>query len=144
MEITCGTFVIDSKSRLLICHPTGDQINIWSIPKGWPDDDETYEEAAIRELEEETGLRVKDYTGKLEYVGEIPYQYKPKKLIAFSFFLKEEVIQPLTCSGMVSGTNIPEVDIIKWVGMHSARTGYLIKEGASRKSSDLKIHINLV
>jgi ADP-ribose pyrophosphatase YjhB (NUDIX family) len=120
METTCGTFVIDNSNQLLICHPTNEPMDKWSIPKGWPDDDETYEEAAIRELEEETGLRIKDYTGKLEFVGEILYKNKPKKLIAFSFYLNAEVTKSLLCSGMVSGTDIPEVDIIKWVNIKEA------------------------
>lgn len=120
METTCGTYVIDIHNRLLICHPTNEPMDKWSIPKGWPEEGETYEEAAIRELEEETGLIITDYTGKLEIVGENQYKNKPKKLIAFSFFLKEEVIQPLACSGMISGTNIPEVDIIKWVDIKVA------------------------
>lgn len=120
MEITCGIFVIDIHNRLLICHPTNEPMDKWSLPKGWPEDDETYEEAAIRELEEETGLILNDYDGNLEYVGENQYKNKPKKLIAFSYFLKEEVLQPLSCSGMISGTDIPEVDIIKWVDIKDA------------------------
>lgn len=120
MIITCGTYVIDRYNRLLICHPTNESMDKWSIPKGWPEESETYEEAAIRELEEETGLRISDYECNLEYVGENQYKNKPKKLIAFYFFLKEELIQPLSCSGMISGTNIPEVDIIKWVDIKEA------------------------
>jgi len=120
MEITCGIFVVDNKNHLLICHPTDDPPNKWSIPKGWPEHNETFEDAALRELEEETGLRLKDYEGKLEFVGEIPYQNKPKKLIAFSFFLTVEIKQPLICKGLVSGTNIPEMDIIKWLDVKDA------------------------
>ena len=41
----------------------------WSLPKGTPNDDETIEQAALREVEEETGLQVRIVApvGPIEY-----------------------------------------------------------------------------
>jgi 8-oxo-dGTP pyrophosphatase MutT (NUDIX family) len=43
----------------------------WSLPKGTPDDDETPEQTAVREVEEETGLQVRI----LDEVGDIHYRF---------------------------------------------------------------------
>lgn len=115
MEVTCGVFVIDKRERLLICHPTGMDDNIWSIPKGLPNKGESHIEAAIRELEEETGIVLKNYNGVLNYVGDATYKHKPKKLIAYSFFLPSDVCPTLNCSSYITYSNLPEVDKFEWV-----------------------------
>ena len=43
----------------------------WSLPKGTPDNDETIAETALREVNEETGLRVKI----LQHLGIISYWF---------------------------------------------------------------------
>ncbi len=42
---------------------------LWGLPKGTPDDGETVEETALREVREETGLKVEleDDLGEIEY-----------------------------------------------------------------------------
>jgi 8-oxo-dGTP diphosphatase len=50
-----GGVVFDDEGRVAIVHrPRYDD---WSLPKGKLDPGETFEEAALREVEEETGLR---------------------------------------------------------------------------------------
>lgn len=44
---------------------------IWSLPKGTPDDGETPEQTALREVTEETGLEVRI----LESIGDIHYRF---------------------------------------------------------------------
>ncbi len=44
---------------------------IWSLPKGTPDGDETPEETALREVTEETGLQVRI----LDTIGDIHYRF---------------------------------------------------------------------
>lgn len=44
---------------------------IWALPKGTPDDGETREETAVREVVEETGLQVE----REEYIGSIDYWF---------------------------------------------------------------------
>lgn len=50
-----GGVVLDPDGRVLVVHrPRYDD---WSLPKGKLDDGETFEQAALREVEEETGWR---------------------------------------------------------------------------------------
>jgi 8-oxo-dGTP pyrophosphatase MutT (NUDIX family) len=44
---------------------------IWSLPKGTPDGDETPEQTALREVNEETGLQVRI----LDTIGDIHYRF---------------------------------------------------------------------
>jgi 8-oxo-dGTP diphosphatase len=49
-----GGVVLDADGRVVLVHrPKYDD---WSLPKGKLDPDETFEQAALREVEEETGL----------------------------------------------------------------------------------------
>ena len=51
-----GGVVLDASGRVAVVHrPRYDD---WSLPKGKLDEGETFEEAALREVWEETGLRV--------------------------------------------------------------------------------------
>jgi 8-oxo-dGTP pyrophosphatase MutT (NUDIX family) len=51
-----GGVVLDADGRVAVVHrPRYDD---WSLPKGKLDEGETFEEAALREVWEETGLRV--------------------------------------------------------------------------------------
>ncbi|MFW6195489.1 MAG: NUDIX hydrolase [Chloroflexota bacterium] len=47
----------DGDVEVLACHRSGDQL--WALPKGTPEDGETVEETAVREVMEETGLQVR-------------------------------------------------------------------------------------
>lgn len=59
MKTTCGIFIINSDKRILLVHPTNHPDNFWSIPKGIQNIDETHKEAALREVYEETNLKLK-------------------------------------------------------------------------------------
>lgn len=52
--------IVDSDDRMLLAHLTGSMPDAgrWSLPGGGVDPGETMEEAAIREVREETGYRV--------------------------------------------------------------------------------------
>ena len=50
----------------------------WCVPKGHPEGDETIEQAAVREIAEETGLEA----NILEHLGEIRYEFQtPEKTV---------------------------------------------------------------
>ncbi len=56
-----GGVVVDDQSRFLFIFRRGK----WDLPKGKIDADETEEQAAVREVEEETGLQHISITGRL-------------------------------------------------------------------------------
>jgi 8-oxo-dGTP pyrophosphatase MutT (NUDIX family) len=120
METTCGVYIIDSNDRLLICHPTSEDLNKWSIPKGLAKNHEKFEDTAIREVEEETGIDLMAFEGHLIYIGEEFYRNKPKKLIGFYFKLQSEIILDIKCSSLIGGSSFPENDMFKWVALNEA------------------------
>ena len=55
--ISAGGVLITGDAKILFCHPTGTSWARWALPKGHVDHGESTEEAAIREVLEETGYR---------------------------------------------------------------------------------------
>lgn len=74
VEVSAGGFVVSksnsSEVALMARFNRGGKLE-WCIPKGHLEDNETKEQAAIREVFEETGL-VAEIT---EYLGEVKYQF---------------------------------------------------------------------
>ena len=94
-----GGLVVRDGKVLLVHRPKYDD---WSFPKGKLDDGETHEEAALREVEEETGLRCE--LGEL--VGSTRYG------------LKEVRYFSMTCAGEPRAQD--EVDEVRWVPLDEA------------------------
>ncbi|MBM32364.1 MAG: NUDIX hydrolase [Chloroflexi bacterium] len=100
-------------NKVLICHRKKE--NLWCLPKGKPEDGETIEETALREVKEETGLD----THIIEKINEINYIFlndigkKIHKKV--HFFLMES-----------KGGNIQyhdkEFDNVIWEGFEVAKT----------------------
>jgi 8-oxo-dGTP diphosphatase len=59
--------IVERDGRVLLVHRA--RYDDWTFPKGKLEDGESWEDAAVRELEEETGLRVTlgDYLGETHY-----------------------------------------------------------------------------
>jgi 8-oxo-dGTP pyrophosphatase MutT (NUDIX family) len=80
----------------------------WSLPKGKLEEGETFEEAARREVEEETGLscRLIRFIGHTEYVDR---KGRPK---AVAYWVMEAI----------GGSFTPnlEVDVLRWVSLEEA------------------------
>lgn len=90
---------------LLVHRPRYDD---WSLPKGHLDDGETYEEAAVREVEEESG-----FTGSLgPQVGTVGYRTRLKQKVVRYWLL-----------GVDGGKFKPnkEADAIRWLSPRKAR-----------------------
>ena len=88
---------------LLVHRPKYDD---WSFPKGKLDEGETWEQAALREVEEETGLRCElgDEVGRTHY----PVLQGPKEVRYYR----------MTCAGDARAQN--EVDDLRWVPLDEA------------------------
>ena len=118
-QTTCATLIKAAlTNNFLICHAT--ETRHWSLPKGVFDStvDSNLKEAAIRELEEETGIKVPD-DFNLKFVGKYGYTLQ-KDFALFCYQLEEEIpISELNCSTLFkshySGKMIKEVDQYKWV-----------------------------
>ena len=73
-ETSAGGFVLasDGSARVaLIGRQTRSGRIDWCVPKGHPENNETYAEAAIREIAEETGLEAEI----IELLGDIHYEF---------------------------------------------------------------------
>jgi 8-oxo-dGTP diphosphatase len=96
--------IVERDGRVLLVHrPKYDD---WSFPKGKLDDGETWEEAALREVEEETGLRCElgDEVGRTHYL----VLQGPKEVRYYR----------MTCRGEARAQN--EVDEVRWVPLDEA------------------------
>lgn len=70
-EISSGGVVVFGNTILLLKKYNGD----WVLPKGRVERDESLREAALREVEEETGVKA----SLINYIGKINYRYRSIK-----------------------------------------------------------------
>ena len=97
-ETSAGGFVLKddgSNEIALIARLTRGGRLEWCIPKGHPEGSETYEQAAVREILEETGLRVEI----IEPLGQISYEFSvgPKTVVkTVHHFLMRQIGGDLT------------------------------------------------
>jgi len=114
---TCGCFLI-YLDNILICHPTGHKSNIWGIPKGICEYNETPEDAMFREVYEETNIVIADYKHKCVDLGCVSYNNKKKKLHGFLVVLDEWDYHDIFCSSTFIneyGIIRPEIDAFVWL-----------------------------
>ena len=121
---TCGIFLMNKAGQVLICHVTNSN-GIWSIPKGLVDDGEDHQSAAIRELFEETSIKLGDLDiDGLEPLGIFPYNSGKKTLIPFLVnFINDWAKIDTVCHSMVTNRAIPfpEVDKFIWANYELAK-----------------------
>src|ERR1035437_7141982 len=78
-----GGLVLNNKGKVLMIHRLG----VWDLPKGKIDKGETSRKAAVREIEEESGI------GKLKIIKSLPptyhiYTLKGKRILKKTFWFK--------------------------------------------------------
>jgi putative (di)nucleoside polyphosphate hydrolase len=106
--LTCGVLVTD-RIRLLLGHAT--RSPRWDIPKGLTEPGEAARDAALRELEEETGLRAE--AAALTDLGR--HTYRPGKDLALFAWTPAALPDPsaLVCASRFTardGAVLPEFD----------------------------------
>jgi bis(5'-nucleosidyl)-tetraphosphatase len=99
--------------EVLLCGRIGD--GLWALPKGTPEDDETLEETAAREVREETGLGVEI----IEELGTIEYQFaRPSQGMRFDKTVHHFLMRP-DGSGSVEQHD-REYDLVEWFPIQDA------------------------
>jgi len=110
-EKSCGAVIYrennDEIQYLIISHQ-GD--GHWCFPKGHQEKKETEEETALREIWEETGLKVKLFTGFRKEIGYSPKENVSKEVIFFLAKVKDGVID----------LQVEEIADFKWLGYEEA------------------------
>jgi 8-oxo-dGTP pyrophosphatase MutT (NUDIX family) len=117
-NVTCGIIVSDG-ARVLLGHAT--RSPRWDIPKGLAEPGETFIDAAIRELREETGLSAP--AGELVALG--LHDYLPAKRIALFRWHLDPLPDPsqLVCNSVIAVAKswIPEFDrfgLFEWAEVY--------------------------
>lgn len=101
-----------NKKEIIICHRS--KTNLFALPKGKSERDESLENTALREVLEETGLECKIVKSldTIEYLVPQKGKYSPKEV---TFYLME-----------VIGGNLEnhdqEFDEVTWIGIEKAKT----------------------
>lgn len=136
-EVDITTLPIEQKAGALIYARSGDELyfamvhdifGYWTLSKGSTEEGETPEQAAIREVKEETNLDIKivDKIGESEYIANHPTQGKIRKHV--TFFLGESAYVPVTLENDSGG-----LDDVRWftvaevagLKMYDDVTGYM-------------------
>lgn len=81
----------------------------WSLPKGKLDKNESFEDAAWREIREETGFK----SSQRDYLGAITYETQRSRLKLVKYWLMKAK------KGRFKPND--EVDRVEWVGLHGAQ-----------------------
>ena len=112
-----GGVVIDADSRVLLRRPKGDFDGyVWTFPKGRPDAGETPEQAALREVMEETG-----YAAKV--VGKVPGSFRGGTSVT-EYFLMSPVGSPVRFSAETSAIQWATFDkAAELIGMTTNKIG---------------------
>src|SRR6476659_9209660 len=110
--------VVERDGAILLVHRPA--YDVWSFPKGKLEEGESWEEAAVREVEEETGLHctLGEEVGRTHYV----VLQGPKEVRYYR----------MTCDGDAQARN--EVDEVRWVTI--AEAGELLTQARDRSLLD--------
>jgi 8-oxo-dGTP pyrophosphatase MutT (NUDIX family) len=117
MLITCGIYLYSTGiKKFLVCHATNAPWNSWSIPKGLKDEGEESYPAAVRELYEETGIKIeKLHVLKKHTLSPVNYRKQKKILESFLVITDTDVENhPFVCISLTE-KGVPEVDRWKWI-----------------------------
>jgi 8-oxo-dGTP pyrophosphatase MutT (NUDIX family) len=98
--------------EVLLCGRAAD--NLWALPKGTPEEGETLEQTALREVREETGVEV-EASG---VVGEITYWFsRAEQGVRFHKTVRHYLLRPV---GGDPSLHDHEFDEVRWVSVMEA------------------------
>jgi predicted NUDIX family NTP pyrophosphohydrolase len=107
---------------VILVHPSGgyNKNAPWSLPKGEPDEGESLEQAARREVREEVGV---DVTGPVFSLGFIDYQKSKKRVFAFSAPLPPGA-QPRCACWEIDKCELVHIDVARTL-LHKDQVAFL-------------------
>jgi len=127
-KLSVGLILTDGV-KLLSVQPTGH--DIYDIPKGEVEKNDTLVDTLVREIQEEVGLNITKYKSRLQDMGQFDYMNHKDVHV---FVLMLDVLPPVSKMKCVStfklyGRDIPEVknhryigfDELHWFNMYMAR-----------------------
>ncbi len=85
---------------------------IWALPKGTPKPGETIEQVAVREVQEETGLKVR----LISYIGSIIYSFV-RGQIRYHKQVRHFLLEAI---GGDTALHDQEYDLVEWFPIHEA------------------------
>ncbi|MFQ6019414.1 MAG: NUDIX hydrolase [Dehalococcoidia bacterium] len=98
--------------EVVLCGRDAD--GVWGLPKGMPDPGESLEEAAIREVSEETGLQVK----LVDKIGIVEYWFAhPQEGVRYHKFVHHFLLVP---NGGSTDDHDWEYDRVEWFPIEEA------------------------
>jgi predicted NUDIX family NTP pyrophosphohydrolase len=117
--VSCGIVLLDPEGRVLLAHAT--ETSHWDIPKGQGEEGEAPHVAALREMEEETGIVIEP--ARLTELGLFAYRRdKDLHLFAVRARADELDLARCVCTSMFprrsDGKMIPEMDAFRWSAPH--------------------------
>ena len=116
MQLSVG-LILHNFETMLVCHSHGN--NFWDLPKGLHEDtDKAYISTCIREVQEETGLKICPIRDQIHNIGEYDYIPYKKKLRLFSLYQQDlPDVKLLLCTSTYTHQEktYPEVDDYKYI-----------------------------
>lgn len=119
MITTCGIFLYSIvQDKILVCHATNTPWKKWTIPKGRQNDNEDFFNTAVRELEEETGVKLQDLKVlKIYSLPTVEYQTKLKTLVSFLVITSTDLTDFSFFCNSYTENKMPEMDNWKWISI---------------------------
>jgi len=113
-KISAGLVIIQD-NKILLVHPTGAKWqHTYSIPKGGVNKGEDLVEAAIRETEEETGVKIKRKHISNKNAGFIDYKNSKKEIYKRVYYFLAYPIKSILANSFQL-----QLDEVNWVGFIS-------------------------
>lgn len=119
-------FRVDTETNELeffVGHPGGKEWkykDFWMFLKGCVEKEESWQDAAIREFKEETGLTMEDCESQMLIPLGTVLQNKHKTVIAFALHYPN--IKPSECESNLTEEGFPEIDAYRWMTFNNLKS----------------------